>query len=114
MPAVALESVLRACPDIAAYSSTGIKSWRELLDTSHLVSKFLGIGQQLWLEALATIGMENTSSVIAWLLQKGSDIQSAGGYLRSLIQKGRTGELSVGSMLLAAFKTNVLASKMTG
>lgn len=114
MPAVALESVLRACPDIISYSPTGIKSWRELLDTSHMVSKFLGISQQLWLEALATIGMENTSSVIAWLLQKGSDIQSAGGYLRSLIQKGRTGELSVGSMLLAAFKTNVLASKMTG
>lgn len=114
MPAVALESVLRACPDIAAYSSTGIKSWRELLDTSHLVSKFLGIGQQLWLEALATIGMENTSSVIAWLLQKGSEIQSAGGYLRSLIQKGRAGELSVSSLLMACLKTNGLASKMTG
>lgn len=106
IPILALETVLQACPDIASYSTTGIKSWRELLNTSHMVSKFLGIGQQLWLETLAVIGKENTGSVVAWLLQKGADVQSPGGYLRSLIVKARAGEWSVGSMLKAGLKTN--------
>lgn len=101
-----LQTVLQACPDIASYSTAGIKSWRELLNTSHIVSKFLGIGQQLWVEALAVIGLENTGSVVAWLLQKGAEVQSPGGYLRSLLVKARAGEWSVGSMLMAGLKNN--------
>lgn len=101
-----LQTVLQACPDIASYSTAGIKSWRELLNTSHIVSKFLGISQQLWVEALAVIGLENTGSVVAWLLQKGAEVQSPGGYLRSLLVKARAGEWSVGSMLMAGLKNN--------
>jgi replication initiation protein RepC len=39
------------------------------------------------------------SAVIAWLLQRIDRISSAGGYLRSLTQKAREGNLSIGKLL---------------
>lgn len=101
---VPLCQVLKACPDIEAYAPSGIRNWKDLLDTSHMVAKFLGIGQQLWLRAIEALGVENAGSIVAWLLQKGSEISSPGGYLNSLIQKSRGGGFSVSKLLTC--KTN--------
>lgn len=103
---LSLINVLNACPEIVSYAPSGIRSWRDLLETSHLVSKFMGISQQLWLKSIHAIGFENTSSVIAWLLQKGTDIKSPIGYFSSLIEKARQGKLSVACMIMACLITN--------
>lgn len=97
---VSLQSVLKACPDIVSYAPSGIRNWKDLLDTSHLVSRFMGISQQLWLSAINALGFENAGTVVAWLLQKGTDIKSPGGYLNSLIQKARGGEFSMAKLLV--------------
>jgi replication initiation protein RepC len=52
--------------------------------------------------------------VIACILQRATQISSAGGYLRVLTDKARAGEFSVGPMLMAALKANGSASRMTG
>src|SRR5690606_30352349 len=74
---VPLDMVLRTCPNIQDYSSNGIASWRDLMDASKIVSVFLGITQSAYREALTIMGMENTSTVIAWLLQRTDEISSA-------------------------------------
>lgn len=98
---IPLDMVLRACPDIREYATDGIRSWRDLVDASTLVSRFLGITQSAYDDARQTLGMEGVSAVIAWLLQRAGEIQSAGGYLRSLTQKARGGGFSISQLLMS-------------
>lgn len=70
------------------------------------VSGFLGISPSAYEDALDVLGQENAAVVIACILQRTKHINSAGGYLRSLTEKARAGEFSVGSMLVAGLKTN--------
>jgi replication initiation protein RepC len=95
-----LDLVLRTCPDIHDYATTPIRSWRELSDACHVVSSFLGIAQSVYREAQLFLGQERTSAIIAWLLQRIAGIQSAGGYLRFLLNKARISDLSVSKLLL--------------
>ncbi|MGU3401584.1 plasmid replication protein RepC [Brucellaceae bacterium D45D] len=105
---ISLDQVLRACPDIREYGSDGIRSWRELHDASRIVSGFLGISHSAYQEAIAFMGAENASTVIAWILQKIATIRSPGGYLRSLTQKARAGGFSITQLLLSGMRTNGL------
>lgn len=103
--------ILKACPDILDYAAEGIASWRDLMKTAAQVRGFLGISPSAYEDALDVLGQENTAVVIACILQRSNHINSAGGYLRSLTEKARGGEFSVGSMLMAGLKTNgVMAS----
>ncbi|MBD7992154.1 replication initiation protein RepC [Ochrobactrum sp. Sa2BUA5] len=97
---VSLDLVLRCCPDIHDYATTPIRSWRELSDACRVVSSFLGIAESAYREAQLCLGQERTAAIIAWLLQRIAKIQSAGGYLRFLLNKARIGDLSVSNLLL--------------
>lgn len=103
-----LSLILKACPDIEEYATNGISNWRDLMLTSAQVSRYLGITPSAYEDALTVIGQENTAIVIACLLQKTNLIKSAGGYLRMLTEKARTGQLMVGSMVMACLKTTQL------
>jgi len=98
--------VLKACPDIAEYALNGIENWRDFKDTAAQVRGYLGISPSAYEDALAVMGPENTAIVIACILQRASQIQSAGGYLRALTEKARVGEFSVGPMLMAGLKAH--------
>jgi replication initiation protein RepC len=96
---VSLDLVLRCCPAIRDYAQSGISTWRDLLDASRTVALFLGITDTAYRDATFVMGREGVSAVIAWLLQRIDRISSAGGYLRSLTQKAREGNLSIGKLL---------------
>ncbi|MCL7999766.1 replication initiation protein RepC [Brucella sp. 21LCYQ03] len=102
---ISLDLVLRACPDINAYSPDGIRNWRNLVDISKLVSGFLGISQAAYTDAVCIWGIESASAVIAGILQKSSEIACAGGYLRSLVGKARAGGFSVSEMLIGSLRS---------
>jgi len=104
---ISLHVVLRACPDINAYSSSGIRNWRDLVEVSKLVSGFLGISHAAYIDAVRNFGLESTSALIAGILQKVSEIGCPGGYLRSLVQKGRAGGFSVSEMLMTGLRNRV-------
>ncbi|MEN5279367.1 plasmid replication protein RepC [Brucella sp. TWI432] len=104
---VSLDLVLRACPDISAYSPAGIRSWRDLTDVSKLVSGFLGISEAAYRDAVRIWGIESASAVIAGILQKSSEIACAGGYLRSLVGKARAGGFSISEMLMNSLRSRV-------
>ncbi len=97
---ISLDLVLRTCPDIHDYAATPIRSWRELSDAGHVVARFLGIAQFAYREALLLLGQEKTAVIVAWLLQRITKIQSAGGYLRFLLGKAKIGHFSVSKLLL--------------
>ena len=101
---VSLDLILRACPDINAYAVSGIRTWRDLVDASRVVSSFLGISHAAYIDAIRTFGLETASAAIAAILQNAGEIVSPGGYLRSLVQKARAGGFSVAEMLLSGLK----------
>lgn len=105
-PSISLDQVLRSCPDIGEYCTNGIATWRELLDASRIVSRFLGISQSAYQEAIRFMGPETASTTIAWILQKLSTINSPGGYLRSLTQKARGGTFSIRQLLFSEMKAS--------
>ena len=104
-PSISLDQVLRTCPDICEYGANGIASWRDLHDASQIVSGFLGISHLAYQEAIASMGAETASTAIAWILQKLANINSPGGYLRSLTQKARGGGFSISQLLFSGMRT---------
>ncbi|AYG69520.1 MULTISPECIES: plasmid replication protein RepC [unclassified Rhizobium] len=108
MKSFPLDLVLRACPDIAAYGPIGqIRSWRDLLTASLIVKSTLDIGPGAYGEACAAMGAENTATVIACILQRGSHINSAGAYLRDLTRRAEKGEFAIGPMLMSLLRANM-------
>lgn len=102
-----LRMVLSACPQIADYGKDGdISTWRDLMAAAVVVRSMLGVSPSAYEEACATIGPENTATVIACILERAGHINSAGGYLRDLTRRASRGEFSLGPMLMAQIKAN--------
>ena len=93
--------VLEACPDIVDYAKGGISNWRDFLAAAAVVRSMLGISPSAWEAAQAAMGEIPAAIVVAGILQKGTAVTSAGGYLRELTRKAEAGEFSVGPMLMA-------------
>lgn len=100
-----LGMVLDACPDVIDYSKNGISNWRDFLATVSVVRPMLGISPSAWEEAESALGPVQAAVVVAAILQRGSIITSAGGYLRELTRKAEAGEFSLGPMLMALIGT---------
>ena len=96
-----LGMVLDACPDLVDYAKTGISNWRDFLAIVAVVRPMLGISPSAWEEAQAAMGEVQAAMVVAAILQRGAAIVSAGGYIRGLTEKARTGQFSPGPMLMA-------------
>ncbi|RZU96869.1 replication protein C-like, partial [Phyllobacterium myrsinacearum] len=103
---VPLGLVRQACPDIAAYAKNGLASWSELMGAAIVVRSMLGVSPSAYEEACAVLGQENAAIAVACILQRAGQINSAGGYLRSLTDKAAKGEFSVWPMLLAQLRAN--------
>jgi replication initiation protein RepC len=108
-----LGMVLEACPSIADYRSDRIQNWRDLIDTAGLVRSVLGISPSAWQEACDVMGAEAAATVIAAILERHEHIRSAGGYLRSLTDKARAGEFSLGPVLMALMRSRLERPRVT-
>ena len=96
-----LGMVLDACPDIIDYAKGGIANWRDFLAVAIVVRSMLGISPSAWGQAQSEMGEIPAAIVVAAILQKGTAVTSAGGYLRELTRKAGEGQFSVGPMLMA-------------
>ena len=106
-PTVSLDMVLRSCPEITAYAVSSIRHWQDLANTAEKVRSFLGIDGKLYDLAKKVLGTHNASIVIAYILQRYEQIQSAGGYLRILTEKAANGSFSIRPMLMSALNGQV-------
>ncbi|GAC1553714.1 MAG: plasmid replication protein RepC [Beijerinckiaceae bacterium] len=96
-----LGMVLDACPDIVDYAKGGISNWRDFLATASVVRSMLGISPSAWEEAQTIMGEAQAAVVVACILQRGTAINSAGGYLRDLTRRAEANEFTLGPMLMA-------------
>lgn len=114
MKAFPLAMVLQACPDIDAYGPGGtVGSWRDLMAAAVTVRSMLGVSPGAYQEACETMGPENAATVIACILERAGQINSAGGYLRDLTRRAEQGEFSLGPMLMALIRTNAGRAQKT-
>jgi replication initiation protein RepC len=103
---VPLGLVREACPQIVAYARSGIANWTDLMAAAVVVRSMLGVSPSAYEEACDILGQENAAVAIACILERAEQINSAGGYLRSLTDKAARGEFSVWPMLLAQLRAN--------
>jgi len=103
---VPLGLVRQACPEIAAYAKQGIASWSDLMTAAVVVRSMLGVSASAYEDACDILGQENAAIAMACVLEKAEQINSAGGYLRSLTDKAARGEFSVWPMLLARLRAS--------
>ena len=107
LKAFPLPMVLRACPQIADYTSGGrIESWRDLMAAAVVIRSMLGVSPSAYQEACEVMGPENAAVAVACILERAEHIKSAGGYLRDLTRKAARGEFGLGPMLMAALRAN--------
>jgi replication initiation protein RepC len=93
--------VLDSCPDIADYARQGIHTWGDLIDVAGLVRTMLGISPHAWDEAKMVMGEDTAAVTVAAILQRAEHIKSPGGYLRTLVERKRAGQYSLGPVLQA-------------
>jgi replication initiation protein RepC len=103
---VPLGLVRQACPQIVVYARNGIANWSDLMAAAVVVRSMLGVSPSAYEEACGVLGQENAAIAIACILERAEQINSAGGYLRSLTDKAARGEFSVWPMVLAQLRAN--------
>ncbi|WP_245366737.1 plasmid replication protein RepC, partial [Neorhizobium galegae] len=110
-----LPMVLKACPQIVDYGPDGdIRSWRDLLAAAVVTRSMLGVSPSAYQSACEVLGAENAAIVMACILERAGQINSAGGYLRDLTRKAERGEFSLAPMVMALMRQNGGFERKTG
>ena len=104
--------VLDACPSLRDLAQGGdIRHWRDFLAAAELARPFLGISPSAWREAREVMGDQHAAITLAAILQRTDQISNAGGYLRSLTDRARTGKFSTWPMIMALVRAKLDAQK---
>ncbi|MCR4266932.1 plasmid replication protein RepC [Nitratireductor sp. ZSWI3] len=100
-PAMELDLVTSACPQIRDYAPGGLADWRDFVKAAETVRSMLGVSPDAWAEARTQMGEINAAITIAAILERAEAIRSPGGYLRRLTERANDGSFSVKPMLNA-------------
>ena len=104
--------VLDACPDLVDLAQGGrIRHWSDFLAAVEVARPMLGVSPSAWREACDAMGEVQAAITLAAILQRSDQINSAGGYLRSLTEKAREGHFSTWPMVMALLRTKLDADK---
>lgn len=107
-----LSIVLDACPNLLEIVQSGeIRHWRDLLAAAELGRTMLGISRSAWQDAQGVMGEVQAAIALAAIYQRSDQINSAGGYLRSLTDKAREGKFSTWPMIMALLRAKLDESK---
>ncbi len=107
-----LSIVLDACPNLLEIVQSGeIRHWRDLLAAAELGRTMLGISRSAWQDAQGVMGEVQAAIALAAIYQRSDQINSAGGYLRSLTDKAREGKFSPWPMIMALLRAKLDESK---
>ncbi len=100
-PQLPLALVVKACPDVLPYAQNEIRDWRDLIAVAAFVRGMMGISPQAWEVACRDMGPAVAAITVCCILQRVDQINSPGGYLRSLTEKAGAGSFSPGPMVMA-------------
>lgn len=100
---VSLALVRTACPALAAHVPQVFDSWTELCQSGRRLCAAAAINPQVWTEAETHLGPDTAIAALAVTVQRAEDghISCPGAYLRTLIQRGRKGQLRISRSLFA-------------
>ena len=96
-----LAVVLKACPDVQDYIPDGIRHWHQLVNAAGFLRGMMGISPDAWDDACRIMGPEVAAVTVSCILQRMDQINSPGGYLRSLTAKAGEGCFSCAPMVMA-------------
>jgi|TARA_R110002051_G_scaffold61704_3_gene113066 replication initiation protein RepC len=106
--------VLDACPNLSELTQGGdIRHWRDFLAAAELARPMLAISPSAWRDACEVMGDQHAAITLAAIYQRTDQINSAGGYLRSLTDKARDGKFSTWPMIMALLRAKLDADKST-
>ncbi|WP_306050969.1 plasmid replication protein RepC [Oceaniradius stylonematis] len=104
--------VLDACPSLRELTQGGeIRHWRDFLAAAEVARPMLTISPSAWREACEVMGEQHAAITLAAIYQRTDQINSAGGYLRSLTDKAREGKFSTWPMIMALLRAKLDADK---
>jgi len=105
-PTVPLDTLLRACLEVAAYGPGGsIRTWRDLLTATAVLRPMLQISPSAFHEACQVMGPENAGAAIACIFERGENIISAGAYLRNLTRRAIEHQFTIRPMVSALLRS---------
>ena len=104
--------VLDACPGMRDLAQGGeIRHWRDFLAAAEVARPMLGVSPSAWQEACEVLGERQAAITLAAIYQRADQINSAGGYLRSLTDRAREGKFSAWPMIMALLRAKLDAEK---
>lgn len=107
--------VLDACPNLLELARGGeIRHWRDFLAAAEIARPMLGISPSAWREAREAMGEQHAAITLAAIYQRTDQINSAGGYLRSLTDRAREGKFSTWPMVMALLRAKLDAQRTAG
>ena len=95
---ISVADLRQACPAFANYALDGLDGWRAARDAAELARPMLGISKDAWLRALNAMVPAGAIVSIAYLVERATEIKSAGGYLRALTEKAEAGKFRLRPM----------------
>ncbi len=106
---ISLPLVRDACPAVHSFAPDAFVSWRSFRDSGGALCAAVGINPQVWQESQAILGADLAASALAVTVQRWSAgvVSKPGAYLRTLVQRGRDGELHLSRSLFALAKGGV-------
>jgi replication initiation protein RepC len=83
----------------------------DLVDTANLARSAFGIIPDAWRDTQEAMGSDAAAVSVAAILQRAEHIKSPGGYLRTLVERKRAGEFSLGPILQALTRARLKAHR---
>lgn len=101
---LALSTIISACPEVLSYAQQPVRCWHSFVTLVEGIRPMMGIDQAVWQSAKKAMGTESAAVVLAAMLERFTEIRSAGAYLRILSTKAAQGGFSVRPMIMAALR----------
>ncbi|MES4992419.1 plasmid replication protein RepC [Phyllobacterium sp. 22229] len=109
---LSLSVVLDACPSLREIAQSGeIRHWRDFLAAAELARTMLGISPSAWKDAQEVMGVIPAAITLGAMYQRSDQINTSGGYLRSLTDKAREGNFSTWPMIMALMRAKLDENK---
>lgn len=109
---VSLDLVRSACPALEKHLPKVFDSWAGLRQSGRALCASADINSQVWSEAETYLGPDSAIAALAVTMQRADDglVASPGAYFRTLVQRGRKGQLRISRSLFALADTKRRAS----
>ena len=104
LPNIPLPLVLAACNEFRQYVPDEVRHWHQFVRAAEILRPMMGISPSAWEEAVDAMGAEQAAVVVVAILERMSEINSPGGYLRCLSAKASRNEFSCGPMVMALLR----------